>query len=393
MKALALCIAGLSRRALFGLTIILLIAACGDGATVHSVDAIGNESISSDQTFDTVTSTSSANAAIIADLENRVGAIYSVDWVEGISPDAGVDMYYRWPGIDGLVDLYQATGKSTHIDRAVAMALRYISLGQDLNDDGYLDWFSRLINDHSHAHVEVRAADGIARITEILHTDNALTARYETEAQVFLGYLEKDVWEKAEVGAFNVQNMLETNVTHFIGRSGLIAVSLYKITGKKKYLNWIESKGANLKNALVLGANGAYTFNCYLDGSSCTGGAIIDTSHAGDTINFIVEAHRAGLVFDAVDIERLIETVRKHLWNGSLSSPKFNDLVDGSGIFGRMGRNQGGWVKLAVFDDELRSLYHAWIQSPDLVPLSPTFSVTRGTRVHILGNLAKAYSE
>lgn len=99
------------------------------------------------------------------------------------------------------------------------------------------------------------------------------------------------------------------------------------------------------------------------------------------------------MVFDAVDIERLTETVKRHLWNGSLSDPRFNDLVDGSGGFSGIGRNQGGWVKLSVYDAELRSLYYAWIQSPDLVPLSGTYSSTRSIRVHMLGSLAKAYSE
>ncbi len=185
--------------------------------------------------------------------------------------------------------------------------------------------------------------------------------------------------------------LLDSNVTHFIGRSGLVAISLYQVTRKRKYRDWIQRRGGDLKKALILGENGAYTFNCYLDGSSCSSGLIIDTSHAGDTVNFIVEAYKIGLVFNEVDIERLVASVKNNLWNQSLSDPRFNDRVDGSGQFGNMGANQGGWVKLAAYDAELRALYREWILPLGPVPSSDSFSSSRAIRVHILGNLANAY--
>ena len=334
----------------------------------------------------------SADVAIIAELEVEARSYINAAWVERISTDA-VGMYFRWPGVDGLVDFYRATGNVEYIDLSVAMSKRYIDQGKDIDGDGYLDWLSSWIDGYSHVHVEFRAADGIAQVAEAIHADPALSVRYESELSLFTQYLEKDVWEKDEASGYSTQNFLKSNVTHFIGRVGLVAVPLYRITGKKKYLDWIQDRGSKLRNALVLGDNGGYTFNCYLSGSSCSQGLIIDTSHAGDTVNFIVAAYELGLVFDGVDVQRLAETVKKNLWDQSQSNPRFNDRIDGSGEYGTQGENQGGWVKLAAYDEELRSLYRSWIPTGKPQPNPSAFSTTQLNQIHILGNLAAAYSD
>ena len=72
----------------------------------------------------------SEDAAIISELEAQADANINADWIDGITTNS-VDMYFRWPGMDGLVDLYRATGKREYLDLAVEMGRRYVELGQE----------------------------------------------------------------------------------------------------------------------------------------------------------------------------------------------------------------------------------------------------------------------
>ena len=290
----------------------------------------------------------------IGELERKVNESFNhASWLANISTDA-VDMYYLWPGIDGLLNLYEATGKTEYVEYALEYCQRYRSLGKDVNGDGYLDWFSSWIDGYSHHHVEWRAGDGVARTVALVLTDPNLSG-YANNALELKGFLEKHIWQKWTGGYSNGGNT--TSVTHFIGRFGLIALSLYQITGEGEYLFYVQNKGNQLKEALILNAQDAYWWTVYTD----SGGAV-DVSHGGDTVNFMVEAFRLGLVFKEEDIQRLIRTVKSNLWNGSITSPDFRKYVDGGGNFGDLGNNQGGWIKLAQFDSELQEIYFNWLE-------------------------------
>ena len=311
--------------------------------------------------------------ARITQLENKVLASFDHEaWLSNISTDA-VDMYYLWPGIDGLLNLYEATGKTEYVGYAVEYCNRYYEMGQDVDGDGYLDWYSRWIEGYSHHHVEWRAGDGVARTVSLILTDPRLSM-YVDDAMEIKSFLEKHVWEKWTGGYSNGGNT--TSVTHFIGRFGLIALSLYQITGEQEYLSYIQTKGNRLKNALILNDQEAYWWMVYTDK-----GGVVDVSHGGDTVNFIVEAFRLGLVFDEEDLLRLVNTVKKNLWNGSIDTPDFRMYVDGTGDFGDLGSNQGGWIKLAQFDPELQEMYFNWLQGR---------RASSHVDVHFHGNLARS---
>jgi hypothetical protein len=313
------------------------------------------------------------DSARITQLENKVLASFDHDaWLSNISTDA-VDMYYLWPGIDGLLTLYEATGNTEYVGYAAEYCLRYQSMGEDVNGDGYLDWYSRWIEGYSHHHVEWRAGDGVARTVALILTDPKLSM-YVDDALEIESFLEKHVWEKWTGGYSNGGN--STSVTHFIGRFGLIALSLYQVTGQQEYLSYVEDKGTQLKSSLRLNSNDAYEWSVYTNESGT-----LDVSHGGDTVNFMVEAHRLGLVFNDTDMIRLINTVKKNLWNGSLTSPQFRENVDGSGDYGGLGNNQGGWIKLAQFDPELQEIYYNWLKDR---------SASSEVGVHFHGNLARS---
>ena len=324
----------------------------------------------------------------IAGLEARILEILKPDRLLASITDDAVRMYFLWPAIDGLLSLYEATGKSDYVGYAISWAKRYRDLGKDIDGDGYLDWDSSWIEGRNHGHVEWRAADGIARAVALVLTDPGLAA-HKTDAETLLGFLEKHVWEKWS-GGYNDSGQ-RTSVTHFIGRMGIIALGLHRATGRDEYLDYVERKGRELKAGLHVNERDAYIWYTYAGGQRGRP-KVIDTSHAGDTVNFIAEAHRSGLVFDDVDIRRLVHTVKRNLWNGSLDSPQFQDYIHGeaetskwsTGGFGRVGKNQGGWIKLAQFDDELMAIYTSWVANGEMPGGAQT-------AIHIFGNLARAH--
>ena len=325
---------------------------------------------------------------VIAKLESQVLRVLDPDRIHSRISNDAVRMYFVWPAIDGLVSLYEATGKTTYVEHAVSWSKRYRDMGRDEDGDGCLDWDSSWIEGRNHGHVEWRAADGVARTVALILTDPRLEV-HRADGEALLDFLETHVWGKW-TGGFSDSGS-RTTVTHFIGRMGNIALGLYQATGKDTYQEFLAHRGKELKGGLHLNEKDAYIWYTYT-GEQRGRRKVVDTSHAGDTVNFIVEAHRAGIVFDQTDIRRLVNTVKRNLWNSSLPTPQFQDYIHGgpetskwsTGGYGRTGRNQGGWTKLAQFDDELREIYTNWVESED-TPSSPE------TTIHILGNLARAY--
>jgi hypothetical protein len=153
-------------------------------------------------------------------------------------------------------------------------------------------------------------------------------------------------------------------------------------------LEYVKRRGGELRNNLKLNSKGAYYWPGYTNGGE---EEVYDTSHSGDIVDFMVEAYRAGFVFDKTDIQRLANTVKRNLWNGSLSAPQFQDYVDGGnhkskwskGGYGQPGRNQVGWVKLAQFDKELQEIYYNWTNTNNVYPYDRI-------RVGVYGELARA---
>jgi hypothetical protein len=320
----------------------------------------------------------------VAALEAKLNAEYDSGWVSGITNDV-VQMYNRYPGIDGLVDLYKATANTVYIDRALDMSLAYLATGADLNPaDGYLEWWSTANSTWNHDHYEYRAAMGMSFAVAAVFSDPALSS-FVTKATPVRDYLINDFWPKWTGGFTNHANA--TIVTHFIARFGVVTLNLYRATQNTLYSDWVTTRGGQLKASLDLKANGAYNWETNLKTPPYS--TTLDTHHASDTVNFMVEAYLSGLVFDRTDMNRLVLTVKNSTWNQSLTAPLFNDWINGgapSPAYDDEGRDQGAWIKLARFDSDLRSLYYTWQNVASMWP-------NEFIRASIYGNLARAIAE
>ncbi|WP_445357350.1 hypothetical protein ACJJIC_15450 [Microbulbifer sp. ANSA002] len=288
-----------------------------------------------------------------------------------------IPMYSNMPAIDGLVEMYQATGDKKLIRHALDISLAYQNNGYDFDGDGYLDWSSDLIpQGYSHGHYEWRAAMGIAIVAARVLTDPALSSDplMKSDAENLVNFVETHVWDKWEKSEKYKGRLSNIRVTHFVGRVGMIALSLYQTSlsesRKKEYKNFIEVKGRQLKDSLELHGN-AYDIRCYMNPiADCSSEKLpvdgtIDVGHAGDTVNFIIASYQHNFVFELQDLSRLANAVKYNIWNGETRNDVlghvFNDNVDGSAVGNIIvGRNQGAWVKLSKYDAELKSIYRIW---------------------------------
>jgi hypothetical protein len=81
-------------------------------------------------------------------------------------------------------------------------------------------------------------------------------------------------------------------------------------------------------------------------------------------LNHIVEAYHSGIVFDRADIERMIRTNLKVMWNGDVDDPQWRNS-DARGQWkvpppppeGWKGRAGTLWSALRDFDPTIRLLY------------------------------------
>ncbi|ESP92569.1 hypothetical protein [Pseudoalteromonas luteoviolacea] len=337
------------------------------------------------------------------------------------------NMYNTWLGIDGLLDLYLASGDSSLAELALQISEKYRSTGQDKNADGYLDWFSTPLfyhngNMYDHDHYEWRAGAGVARTIAVILDDPQLSSLH-SRAKSLQVFAEQHIWRKwyAKYGQFS-----NLKVTHFIGRVGTIALFLNKHSSdptlKNQYQSFIKNRGQVLKDSLehitTNGAN-AYNIRCYAPAggvaqdcasNSLPVGGTIDVSHAGDTVAFIVEAYLAGGfgVFDHQDMMRLSNTVTQLIisdldqrFRSNVCSIDACSKNRGSDPYYRnIGAYQSQWAKLAQFDKTLLDIYLYWLstQNINVTPRSaPEIFIDHSQSLpggystpNILGNIALA---
>ncbi len=144
---------------------------------------------------------------------------------------------------------------------------------------------------------------------------------------------------------FNMQNA-----------AGQTFIMLYLITNDTQYRARAEGLAWFFKNRLKLktGPEGErYDWN-YRPGEERSE----DTSHAAINVNFACLCYEVGIVFDATDMTRFVNTFR-HICQGASGTA---DIVAGKGLHGKeygvtYGNTISRWMRLAHFDPSIRPIY------------------------------------
>ncbi len=327
-------------------------------------------------------------AASLSQIETWAAQEYSLASWQNLSWAGSYPNYTTWAayfigrGISGLAYLFQATGNTSYIDSAIALANWHMSEGRDTNSDGYLDWDVYPDPVYStpqwSANGEWRGTMGLATLLRVLATDPRLAsyASYKNTLQQFMAV---QVWDKWTYGA-PVESRdcdwidQEWSVTSFIARCEYFALSLYVATGEQEYRDHITPRAQAIKNSFTVLPNNSYVTYDFM---YLAGRAPHDINHMSDVIEFILAAYDAGIVFNSADITRFVNTFKLNYWNGNLTTPTFNSRSDGSGEDLSPGSGYaalGMWALLSKYDSQISDIVsnyyangHYWSDDRDRI--------------------------
>jgi hypothetical protein len=282
--------------------------------------------------------------------------------------------------------------------------------------DGYRGWIGQYDYDHKYwtdALVgDALLLSGILEFSAQVMADNGLKAKYLEKAKSYVKIAEKDFFEKWDhkgcwyddypfgsyifpVKYLKPDNLKEWQNVPKISNAGKslpfnmqahaaeLLLWMYKTSGDKKYRDRAESIYFTAKNHFQY-FNGHYCWNYWeplapgdinLEKNTPYGWVGVHQwrSHyqAGEAVDIVYAYHR-GIVFDKTDIQRILNTNLKVMWNGDKVKPKFinsNGLgADGDTVglaafkktWGESNAVKNGgelWTALLDFDQTVRDIY------------------------------------
>jgi hypothetical protein len=282
-----------------------------------------------------------------------------------------------WPyydlayGVDDVVAMYLATGKTHYLDQAllwtnnvVARAKPSSTLGGNAFGDSYLGWIS---NQNGSQNEEVPLYESylwryVTRMLLVIKQTPALynNSTYRTQYDKLLAFTEANIWDKWYTRGVN--DYIYRDYTHLASHWAFIAMDLTQMTTNATRLAQEQTVFDNMNYHLPMYNNtslhgqmitspvnsGAYFWD-WAWGSFARPGS--DVSHGNAVLAYIVEAHDLGLGgWTDADIQKFVVTFNKVVW--PVDGGPYPAYVDGSGTDN--GWFIDGWMKLGRYDAHLQ---------------------------------------
>lgn len=282
--------------------------------------------------------------------------------------------------------------------------------------DGYKGWIGSYLSDRNYWQDvlvgDALVTEGLLNFSILVLEDNELKKKYKAKAEEYIALAEKHFAEKYDArgtwvddgpyGAYIGSNkfLLPGDLSKWVTRpgvseagmsppfnkqmdAGLVFLLLHRATGKKAYHTRAEKIYLTAKRRFQY-YDDHYSWNYWepliptdVDMKRKDGrhGVWVHPWRSGYTareVGQIVEAYHYGVVFDETDIQRLINTNLKLMWNGDRKNPKFissngqgaeMDTTGRAAFRRRYGhsnefKNSGElWTALLDFDQTIRDLY------------------------------------
>ncbi|MCP5108619.1 MAG: hypothetical protein GY950_34860 [bacterium] len=292
--------------------------------------------------------------------------------------------YFLAYGIDGNTAMYEATGNTEYLDRALYYVNNVVkdakpssSFEKSQYKDRYLGWIT-LYTGKANLSAEEKQIQFteiplyesylwryVTRLLRVIRQTPALyeNPAYRNQYKSLLDFTEVNIFEKWF--ARGAQNIYRTR-THMASHWAFIALNL-GIIGEyepmKKHYGEIRDK---INEDLLKQINpnsvdhSAYHWHHVWDRHDRPGQ---DVSHGNNVVSYMVEAESQGVFWDRADVSALVNLVLKVLWNKSEEEPDFADFFDGSAHSRHTGVFQSdGFVKLGRYDRDVQRLYEVYYQ-------------------------------
>lgn len=271
------------------------------------------------------------------------------------SKNKNQEYYYLGYYIDGLANMWQATGDNSYLDTALNLINTTVNDARSVGG-GYLGW---------------RASDGstvplwdsfywrqVVTILRVMHQSPNLrsSSKYKNQYTKLLNFSEKNIWDRYD-NEGQTHNFYRTR-THMTAHWARIGLELYLITGKNKYKQVFDNisygsmigRPSNLRNQMFPNPKDSKAYAWDSEWGVRKGSRIQDTSHGGAIVSMIVLAYEQGMYWKRSDINALLKTVDV-IW----TAPDVIKLnVDASGGTGPRGRLHE-WFYLARYSQSLQN--------------------------------------
>ncbi len=273
-------------------------------------------------------------------------------------------------GIDGLTAMFEATGNTKYLDRAllyihnvIASAVPSSSLPNSQFKDGYLGWgawdhpYDTSLVGGEYPLTESYCFRYVTKLLRVMRNNPAVYADpgYRKTYDDVLAFTKKNIFEKwATRGSEN----LYRSRTHMASHWAFIAADLWVLSSdpaeRATYRTVVDNVNLHLPNYSsslrqqmkpAAGDPGAY-FWSDVWGSSAAPGQ--DVSHGNNVIAYIVEAHDLGIEWTDADVHALSKTLLDHIWISTSTGYQYGQYVDGSGAGN--GWFNDGFCKLGRYD-------------------------------------------
>lgn len=262
------------------------------------------------------------------------------------------------PIIDALTIMYKNTGNEEYLKSADRI-ITNVLVKSETNAQGYRSWKAysidpayKTVNGKEWKIFEAHFFRYVAPYLYLVFSNREKIRedRIVMNANRYLAFLEKNVWEKWYDNYGNRINSFLGSRTHMGAQWAQMALYLSKITqnsvSKTRYLEYLDLFNSRLKNNLKI-VDGAYIWKSNWNGDT---DITQDVAHANHVIAYIISAYELKSGWDKKDLEAFSGTFVKFVYDPS--SNKVHSNIDGTGN-PRFINLSDGWMKLAPFNEEL----------------------------------------
>ena len=337
-----------------------------------------------------------------------------------------------------FISYYKLTGDTQWLDAGIKY-YDFLVDKMDTAPDGYKGWIGPYLSDRNYWQDvlvgDALLTEGLLNFSILILEDKSLKKQYKDKADAYVLLAEKHFAEKYDArgtwiddgtfGAYvgSTRFLKPGDLTRWVNRSGvseagmsppfnkqmdagLVFLLLHRATGKKAYKKRAKKIYLTAKRHFKF-YDDHYSWNYWepliptdidLERKETRHGVWVHPWRSGYTareVGQIVEAYHYGVVFDKTDIQRLINTNLKLMWNQDRQNPKFissngqgseMDTTGRASFRNRYGhsnefKNQGQlWTALLDFDQTIRDLYELrfddknsreWLQYENIVLKNP----------------------
>ena len=374
-------------------------------------------------------------------------ALYSSTF-DGYSTSGNANTYYTFQfALEGTISLYEATGDTTYILRALAWCEAMVSQAYTINkvdDDGKLNWNGGL-DAYGQTDIglfldEIQGAAGIALCARVILEDASLGTTYDARAEALYDFVRDHIIYKHLVdrGEYSWLNNKTANTAVVWTDKAAIAASIMcrlqrcntvlgvsdSVNGAntfgtgQNYTTFLADKATKFKSRLLEADDGDASCTCFGGGASV--GTLVydcdslesrlpnhsdDTSHANRApamcIDLYESGYTSGTQIELTDLEGLAKLINEVIWNGSTTSPLFTNFTDGNNdpwstnLAYESGVIYHGWVKLAPYDATTFVVMDSTLRA--IVAGTSNASLNKMNNQHgwaaLSGHIAKALTE